>query len=772
MKRLHPSFRILFIGALIILGMVALTARLWYVQIARGPEYTAKISSGSRVTVRIPAVRGEILDRNGIPLVQNRASFDVDFYLPDMVRAYKTTHKTAPMVSYRGTVHSMPTDMKEEDIKKIVRDEIIPRMEELGVAQDYNAERLQVHYRINREIPFNYMQDLNFDTMAVLSERNLGLPGVNVTKKPVRDYVYGALGAHFLGYVGMPNNLDKLEDIKKFNFYDPDMEGKAQVELYMNDYLKGTPGVKILQRDVKGQIIRNEVEVVEPQQGANVYLTVDARIQYIAEMALRSVGRGAAVVVDPNNGDILAMASVPSYDPNKFIPSIAAKDWAELNKDETNPLLNRAISAYAPGSTYKIPIGLAGLRAGVGDRTFNCSGGVTYGDKFMKCWVLASHVAPHGSQNLADAIKHSCNAFFYQYGNAAGIDQIVAVGNMLGLGQKTGIPLSGEASGVLPGPEWLAAVDPQARWTSGLTANTSIGQGDVLASPLQMAMVTAAVANGGISYYPRFVDKVVAQDGKVLLQEPSKVRSNLITDGGLTEAQIEKVRKGMDKVVNESGGTAGKARIKGIEVAGKTGTAQFWRSGKQDNHTWFIAFAPYEKPRYAVCVIVQGAKSGGGVSAPLAAKILDDIFKLDPPEAPAVAAATPASGDKGKTPKTPAATDTPVEAAPQPTPFQIAKLEPAKGNFNFVESIDFGRDIPAATTVTADEDTGTGTGSDSRAVSQESRPAAPNVRDDADDRGRVKNQDRKPTALDKFFNIFRGGDKKEKKPKPTPSNRR
>lgn len=761
MKRSNPSFRILFLGTLVLLGLSALVFRLWYVQIARGPEYTAKISSGSRVTVRIPAVRGEILDHNGIPLVQNRASFDVDFYLPDMVRAYKDTHKTTPMVSYRGEVHNMPTDMKEADIAKIVQEEIIPQMEKFGVAQDYNARRMQIHYRINREIPFNYMQDLSFDTMAVLSERNMGLPGVNVTKKPVRDYVYGALGAHFLGYVGTPNNLDKLPDIKKYNFYDPDMEGKAQVELFMNDYLKGTPGVKILQRDAKGQIIRNEVEVVEPKQGANVYLTIDARLQYIAEMALRAVGRGAAVIVDPNNGNILAMASVPSYDPNKFIPAIAAKDWAELNKDETNPLLNRAISAYAPGSTYKIPIGLAGLRAGVGDRTFTCTGGVTYGDKFMKCWVLASHVAPHGTLRLADAIKYSCNAFFYQYGNAAGIDQIVAMGNMLGLGQKSGIPLSGEAPGVLPGPEWLAAINPQARWTSGLTANTAIGQGDVLASPLQMAMIAATVANGGTCYYPRFIDKVVAQDGTVLLQEPSKVRSNLITDGGLTPEQIEKVRKGMDKVVNESGGTAGKARIKNIEVAGKTGTAQFWRSGVKDNHTWFISFAPYENPKYAVCVIVQGAKSGGGVAAPIAAKIYDDIFKLDPPTPPA-AKVVEGKVVEGKEPK--------VEATPEPTPFQITKLEPAKGNFNFVENVDFGREIPAATTVTADDDTGSS--SDSTASSQESRPAAPNVREDADDRGRVKNQERKPTALDKFFNIFRGGDKKEKKQKNNPSNRR
>jgi len=739
MRRGQNPYPIVFLAALMLLALAGIVFRLWYVQIARGAEYTAKIASGSRITVRIPAVRGEILDRNGIPLVQNRVSVDVDFYLPDMVRAYRQQNGSVPQLEDSIRVHGMLRETKINDIEKIVRETVIPELEKYSLAADYNSDRLKVHYKNNFEVPYNYRQDLDYEALAVFSERNLGLPGVKVTTKPVRQYVYGALGAHFLGYVGMPNDLDKLPDITKFNFYDPDMEGKAQIELFLNDYLKGTPGVRILQRNAKG-VIEGETGVTEAKQGANVYLTIDARIQYIAEQALRAVGRGAAVVVDPNNGDILAMASVPSYDPNKFIPSIAAKDWLELNRDETDPLLNRAISAYAPGSTYKIPVALAGLRAGVGNRTFTCSGGVSYGTKFMKCWI-ADKGGSHGGQNLPTAIKNSCNAFFYQYGNAAGIDQIDAMGNFLGLGQKSGIPLSGEAPGVLPGKEWLAAINPQAIWTSGLTANTSIGQGDVLATPLQMAMVTATVANGGTSYLPRLVDRVVAQDGTALLQEPSRVRSNLISEGGLTAEQIEKVRSGMNKVVNDDGGTAGKARIKDIVVAGKTGTAQFWRSGVKDNHTWFIAFAPYAAPKYAICVIVQGAKSGGGVSAPVAAEILEKTFALDKP---------PAEGEEKK-------------------PFEIAWLEPAKGNFNFVESVDFDRDIVAATKITEDEETGGG-GDDPSHRSQENKPAAPNVRADADDGGRVKNKERKPSALDKFFNIFRGGPKEKKdKPKVPPA---
>lgn len=724
MKRSRSTARILFLGLIMVLGFAGLVFRLWYVQIARGAEYTAKIGNRSQVSVRIPAVRGEILDRNGIKLVENRASFEVDFYLPDMVRAYRESKGSVPMLSYRGRVHNMPRDLKEADVVKIVSDEVIPRLEQLGLAEDYNANALQMHYRTNQEVPYSYRQDLDFGQMAVFSEKNLGLPGVNVTVKPVRWYVYGALAAHLLGYVGMPNDLDKLPDLKNFNFYEPDMEGKAQIELFFNEALKGQPGARILQRNVKG-VIEGEVKRREPVQGNNVYLTIDARIQYFAEQALRAVGRGAAVVVNPQNGDILAMASVPSYDPNVFIPSIANLDWKELTNDETNPLLNRAISAYAPGSTFKIATSLAGLSAGVGNRTFTCSGGVTYGNKYMKCWI-ADKGGSHGTIGLSDALKLSCNAFFYQYGNAAGIGKIDEIGTMLGLGQKSGIPLSGEAPGVLPGPAWLTSVNPQAHWSAGLTANTAIGQGDVLATPLQMAIIAAAVGNGGTVYYPRLIDRIVAQDGTVVSQEPARVRSNLITDAGLTIEQIDKVRRGMWKVVNEEGGTAGRARIKGVEVAGKTGTAQFWRSGVKDNHTWFVSFAPYADPKYVVVTFIQGAKSGGGVCAPVAAKILEDILKME-------------KGDEVP---------------------QLAALEPAKGNFRFIESIDFGRDIPSATTA-GDDGEAASTADAAVGTSQENSPAAqPNVREEADDRGRVKNQPSQPNALQKFFNFL--GGKKEK----------
>src|SRR5467141_3227520 len=230
----------------------------------------------------------------------------------------------------------------------------------------------------------------------------------------------------------------------------------------------------------------------------------------IAEEALRAVGRAGAVVVDPHNGNILAMTSVPSFDPNTFIPSIKAKDWKALQKDESDPLVSRAVSALPPGSTFKLITSLAGLSKNLQNARFNCGGGVSYGDHYFKCWVAEKHYT-QGTLGLTDAIKVSCDSFFYQYGNAAGIDSIDKTGDVLGLGKETGIHLSGEQPGIMPGPEWMAIHYPRERWSQAYTANVSIGQGYVLASPLQMAMAYATVANGGVSYYPRLVSKILNQ---------------------------------------------------------------------------------------------------------------------------------------------------------------------------------------------------------------------------------------------------------------------
>jgi penicillin-binding protein 2 len=634
-RRINSRLRIQFLGLLILVGLGALGLRLWWIQVAHGSAWTAQLRGSSQANVRIPSVRGEIKDRNGLTLVQNRASYEVDFYLPEMVKGYRERLGPPPLTEYRAIINGMPKDQKEPDIIQIVNNGIIPRLNDLDLARDYNAGRLQRHYRNDTEVPFSYIKDIDFPTMAKFSEHDVGLPGVDIAIKPVRSYVYGALAAHLLGYVGAPADINK-EEARKFTFYQQDVEGKSNIEKSVDEYLRGKPGVRYLRRNAKGAIdgvLRED----PPQQGANVFLTLDSRIQAIVEEALRAVSRAGAVVIDPNNGNVLAMASVPSFDPNTFIPSIKAKDWKALQKDEADPLVNRAISALPPGSTFKLIIALAGLSGtkNLAGAKYSCGGGVSYGDHFFRCWVAEKHYT-HGTIGLADAIKVSCDSFFYQYGNAAGIQSIDAIGKMLGMGEESGLQLSGEQTGNMPGPEWMQIHHPQERWSQAQTANVSIGQGYTLVSPLQLAIAYATIANGGVCYYPRLVDRVLKQDGSPVLDEHGnvavpqtpRVRSDLRKE--ISPDKIDLVRKGLWKVVNEDGGTGGRARLKDVVVAGKTGTAQATERGHEENVAWFVCFAPFDHPKYVVAVMVQGASGHGGeVAGPIATRILERTLAQD-----------------------------------------------------------------------------------------------------------------------------------------------
>src|SRR5437763_8543455 len=252
-RRLGPVVRPHLVGLLMRIGPATLALRLWWVQVARGSDWTARIRGSSEATVRIPSIRGEIRDRNGLSLVQNRGSYEVDFYLPEMVKGYRQRYGQPPLTEYRATINGMPKDQKEPDIIKIVNGGIIPRLNDLDLARDYNAGKLQRHYRNDTEVPFSYIKDIDFPTMAKFSEHDVGLTGVDIAIKPVRSYVYGALAAHLLGYVGAPDDINK-EEARKFTFYQGDVEGKSNIEKSMDEYLRGKPGVRYLRRNAKGTI--------------------------------------------------------------------------------------------------------------------------------------------------------------------------------------------------------------------------------------------------------------------------------------------------------------------------------------------------------------------------------------------------------------------------------------------------------------------------------------------------------------------------------------
>ena len=538
-RRQRPEFgvEIWVLGGIILLCMAAICLRLFWVQVKFADYYRAKIKGSSEVTVRLPAVRGEIKDRNGVSLVTNRVTYDVDFYFPDLISGYRQQYGEVPKKEFLQKDSSgMLHNRREPDIVQIVNQTVIPKLKQLGLAEPYNTERLETQFRNQQLVPFVYRQDLDFLTFSQFAERDVEFPGLQIHSTPVRLYPYGALAAQILGYVGAPKDIGQLPDLKEFNYYQPDTQGRNNLEYVMDEVLRGKPGKRVLEKSAKNQI-GHEVSRLEPTPGSDVYLTIDARIQYIVETILRLVGRASCVVVDPNNGQVLAMASVPSFDPNKFVPSISARDWASIKDGEADPLSDRATSTYAPGSTYKLITSLAGLSKGLAKAKFYCSGGVSYGNTYMHCWGV------HGEQSLVEAIKHSCDAFFYQFGNAAGIDAIDRVGRAVGLGQTTGIELTDEDPGLLPSPDWLQTTKTE-RWSQGQTANTSIGQGYVLASPIQMAMVAATVANGGTCYQPTLIYQIQQPNGRIV-RRSSRIQGDLFRDNGLRKEQIELVRRGM-----------------------------------------------------------------------------------------------------------------------------------------------------------------------------------------------------------------------------------
>lgn len=691
------SLRIYFFAFLMIAGLGVLSAKLWQEQTTNSAKWRARIRKGGEVTVRIPSVRGDILDRNGWVLAENRPSFSVDIYFPQMVEAMKETVKVRnkakiaeareahrriqpgeleelPTIETEGIRDGMLKKVRPVDVVSIINTEVIPKLFEMNLtgdnpalSLDYNASEVETHYRAREHVPFTFLPSPSFpsvtaETVAKISEHDFNLPGVEVSLRPDRHYLYKSFACHMLGYVGKPEDEDKEKDYfkgngdKTFDYYKADIVGRSSLEKFCNEWLRGKPGKRILERSAKGKT-GAEKERIEPTPGNNVYLTIDARIQMMAEKTLREsgVGRAGVVVVDPNNGDILAMASVPNYDANQFA-SITKAQLDALSDDKTNPLISRCIESYPPGSTYKQVTALAILRAGVSPKkTWTCTGGFSYGGRLMKC------TGSHGSLDLVGAIKKSCNSYFYQITNYIGdglkdgkgpkdgFTQLEAVGEALGLGMTSGLEISGEDPGVLPGPKYYTSKGLLAEMDSrGQLANASIGQGKVIASPLQMAMVTATLANGGKSYFPRLISRVVdserndvrKEDGNLVIAVEPRLRANLL-DLGLSANDIEVVRKGMWEVVNGAGGTGGRAKIKGIEVAGKTGTAQAFRLGEKDetgkpkkeddNRVWFCSFAPYKEPKYAICVMVEsGGKtaSGGKVAAPIATKIMKEALAL------------------------------------------------------------------------------------------------------------------------------------------------
>jgi penicillin-binding protein 2 len=597
----------------VVLVIAILVLRLWSLQLIHGAEYTAA-SVNNRIRMATTAApRGRILDRNGKELVTNRATMAV----------------MAPALS--STDYDELSDEKKllvsrlADTLSMTREEVI---EKLTTTREGALDLRMVAF------------DVSMKTVSYITEHATDFPDVEVQAKAVREYPYGSLAAHVLGYTGEISDSD-LEN-PDFAGYEPsDVVGKAGAERAFESVLQGVRGTRTLEVDASGKA-RQILEETPAESGQDVTLTIDISVQKVAEAALadacktaqkdgfKNAKAGSAVVLDVTNGEVVAMANIPTYAPADFIGGIPAKVWKQMNSKTSNyPLTNRAtMSMYPPASTFKTLEALGALNDGfiTAATTFNCSGSWTWKDwnRPWKCW---NHYG-HGNLNLRQAIEESCDVYFYNVGERFyedGDEKLQEYVRSLGLGSPTGIELPGEASGRVPDAAWKKKWNEDypemQQWNPGDTINMSIGQGDLLVTPLQMAVSYATIANGGDLLTPHLLKKVSDTSGKTVYKQE---RTLAKTQPKASKSSINTLKTALRGVISEG---TGKSPFRGfdIAVAGKTGTAQM-QGGKQDDYAWFVGYAPADKPKYCIAILIEQGGHGGSIAGPAARQIFAKLF--------------------------------------------------------------------------------------------------------------------------------------------------
>ena len=600
---LHGRFATLAVVVLVVLGTLA--ARLWSIQVISASGFTTAAEANRIREVSLPAARGRILDVKNRPLVTNR---------PVMaVTAQAAAAQDTTLVARLSTAIGVPTD------------EILKRL------ASYNKQA--------RLAPRVLKVDVPIQTASYLVEHSSEFPGVTVEESAVREYPGGSLAAHVLGYTGEISEV-QLNAASTPDVQIGDVVGKSGVESFYDKVLQGEKGFRRFEVDNQGRV-RTVLAEGAPRAGKDIRLTIDRDVQAVAEQSLldalaeahrqgfTKAHAGAAVVLDVKTGAVVAMASVPTYDPSIFLGGVTPAAWAQLNdKASEYPLNDRAImAAYPPASTFKAVIAAAGLQTGVitPSTTFNCPGFWTgMGKQWGKwCWNHSGH----GNVALARAIGQSCDSYFYEVGKRfyeAKGEKLQVFARSMGLGSTLGIDLSGEVSGRVPDAAWKKAYNKNypeyQQWLPGDTVNMAIGQGDLLLTPLQLASVYAALGNGGVVVRPHVLDAVLAQDGSVSVETTPQV----VSDPHLSAANLSVLRSALVGVTTTG---TGRGAFRGfpVSVAGKTGTAQV--AGK-DDYAVFACYAPASAPRYAVAVVIEQGGHGGSVAAPAARQIMSKLFAV------------------------------------------------------------------------------------------------------------------------------------------------
>ncbi len=583
--------RLLLVGMLLAFG--GLAASLYYVQVAQRDKYQGDLEQQSVRRIRVPGMRGQIVDRLGNRLAENRPSYGIAVYLEEL-----------RLSNYRGTTVDHVMSLVGEI------------SEALEKPPEIDSEDVQKHMVARRPLPLLLWRDLTERDLARFSERAALLPGVAIQTDVVRVYPEGSTAAHVIGYVGRTNMVHNAE--MPYHYYAMEMIGRSGVEKEMDEVMRGREGGRLVRVDVAGYRFE-DLARRESARGKDVELALDLNAQRIAEEAMADT-RGAAVVIDPRNGDVLAMASSPSFDINRVVPFITHENWAAITNNPGHPLINRAATGtYAPGSIFKPIVAMAGLENGLitANETYTCPGYYLLGRRRFNCWLHRGH----GDMDLRDAIQNSCNVYFFNIGRKMGHEYMVHMAAAVGLGTRTGIQLDVESPGLLPDEAWKRRTKNDA-WRAGDTLNLSIGQGALLVTPLQMALAMGAFANGGLLYKPRLVRGTRECDEEEFTEVPPEIANRL----NWSDRSLRLVRGAMFDTVMTPRGTGRKARVPGIEIAGKTGTAQWGPPALNKKRGWMIAFAPFHNPRYAVAVVVDEAQGGGIDAGPRVQRILAGLF--------------------------------------------------------------------------------------------------------------------------------------------------
>ena len=548
----------------------------------------------------IPAPRGQITDRHGLPLAQNKVNYNLAINFPT------------------------PLDFSDEQALSFAREKIDKAGKLIGRPIKISNEAILRHYRNRGIMPFEIVQNLSD---AEYKEAKDGLPAATVVRPIyVRVYPNGKVAGQVIGYTGKTGrNPDGIVDNHETLW--PETEGREGLEQTFNDMLAGKHGEYKLTFDKDGRKTSEKL-ITPPVPGYNVVTTLDFRLQQLAEKALEEKAkRGAIVIVDPNNGDILALASWPTYDPNVFVPAISAEKFKALQDDPDIPLLPRAFrSSYPPGSVFKIAVGMAALESGAvrPDDAYQCVPSIEVGNLTFHNWKKEDR----GPMNFVQALTESCDTWFYQVGIKTGAEPIIDWALKLGFGVKCGIPLRGEVDGRVPNDEYMKATHGR-KLLNGDIANLSIGQGDTQVTPLQMAQAMAIVANGGTFYQARLVEQVQTLDDKIVTAYQIREKRTL----NASPVTMDEVRTGMIDVVNGAGGTGHEGSLDKAEVAGKTGTAQWGPKNKERTAAWFAGFLPADQPQFAFAALYEGEVGskvhGGTVAAPMIADIFKEIYKVE-----------------------------------------------------------------------------------------------------------------------------------------------